>query len=130
MPPDLPLIFVGLPPWAIWATGLILAICAAISLTGLISWRMGERGGLSLALWGAAYLGWLLMPLRLPPDLRNLATFISVFGSVWLIGSWARRLGWHAPQLIAAHLIVIALMLALVCVVAAGLLLPAQGARL
>jgi len=128
MPPDLPLIFTGLPQWAVWATGLILAICGAISLSGLISWRMGERGGLPLAIWGAVYLGWLILPLRLPPDLRHVATFFSVFGFVWLIGSWARRLGWHAPQLIAAHVVVGMLMVALAGVVAAGLLLPAQGA--
>lgn len=117
-----------LPAWAIWATALLIILPAAIAIAGLVIWSVGERKGLALAAWGAVYVAWMLIPLRITGELRHLATFISVFGFVWLVGSWARRVSWHDPKLVAAHLLVAALILALVGVVGFGMLMPAPAA--
>jgi hypothetical protein len=122
--------FANLPTWAIWATALLLVIPAAIALTGALIWYVGERKGLALAIWGGVYVIWMLIPLRITGELRHLATFISVFGFVWLIGSWARRVTWHEPKLALAHVLVAALILALVGVVGFGLLASAPAPAL
>jgi hypothetical protein len=120
----------SLPTWAVWATALLLIIPAAIALTGALIWYVGERKGLALAIWGGVYVVWMLIPLRITGELRHLATFISVFGFVWLIGSWARRVTWHEPKLALAHVLIGALILALVGVVGFGLLAPAPAPTL
>jgi len=127
MQQEISALWADLPVWAAHATILTLALTALIAAAGLMMWRMGERGGLRLALWGAAYLLWLIVPLRLPTELSYLATFVSVFGFVWLIGSWARMVGWHSPILVAVHLAVAGLGAALIWVVGAGLLASASG---
>jgi hypothetical protein len=124
MMPAINAVWADMAGWALHAALLTLALTGAIAVAGLIMWRMGERAGLSLALWGGAYLLWLVVPLRLPPELSLLATFVSVFGFVWLVGSWLRKLAWHSPILVATHLAVALVALALIWVVVSGLAAP------
>ena len=126
-PADLSVLFETPSIWGALSEALILAIPAAIVIAGFATWRVGEKRGVMLMVWGFAYLTWMLLPWHPVAEIGLAARFVSVLGWFWLYGAWGRRMRWHDPLLIVAHGLVIALSIALFLILLVAVIRDVTG---
>ncbi len=124
---DLTILFEHPSLWRSLIEALVAALPFAVGISGFISWRCGDKWGLSLIAWVTLYLIWVLQPIALPLQADVVVRVLSVLGWFWLIGAWARRAMWHEPRLLVVNGGIVGLMIALFLVMAIALLRDALG---
>jgi hypothetical protein len=93
---------------------LLLTLPLTITISGLFGAVERETGNRRLALWAAAMVVWLFLPVQFDdPQQAQLSGAVSILGWLGLVGYWARHVWVNRPTPVWVHALVITHLMAL-----------------